>query len=123
MILSVIFRKRKRDTVVEQYELAALTVTEGATDRPLAFTRAKLTVVSEYGTRLWFVDVDGISDAALLQRFAETDEIGVLVLAVTIGGKRMSGQGYFHPNPSNRSAAIRGNGELEGYGQTAGSPN
>ena len=105
---------------MEQFELAALTVTEGETTRPIAFARAKLTVVSEYGTRLWYMDVDGIADAALLKRFAETDEIGVGVSAVTVGGKKLSGQGYFHPNPSNRSAAIRGNGELAGYGQKPG---
>jgi hypothetical protein len=100
---------------VEQYELAALTVTEGGQNTAIAFTRAKLNVVSEYGTRLWFVDVDGISDERLLQRFAETDEIGVDMQAVTIGGKSLAGRGYFHPNPPNRSAAIRGDGELEGY--------
>jgi hypothetical protein len=100
---------------VEQYELTALTITEGQQNRTIAFTRAKLTVVSEYGSRLWFVDVDGISDKPLLQRFAETDEIGVGMQAVTIGGKSLFGRGHFHPNPQNRSAAIRGDGELEGY--------
>ncbi|MBW5446978.1 hypothetical protein GE107_12995 [Cohnella sp. CFH 77786] len=101
---------------MEHYELAALTVTEGSSNRPISFARAKLTVVSEYGTRLWYIDVDGISDAALLRRFAETDEIGVNVFATTIGGRQLSGQGYFHPNPAARSAAIRGTGELTGYG-------
>jgi hypothetical protein len=100
---------------VEQYELAALIVTEDGQNTAIAFTRAKLTVVSEYGTRLWFVDVDGISDEPLLHRFAETDEIGVDMQAVTIGGKSLGGRGYFHPNPPNRSAAIRGDGKLEGY--------
>jgi hypothetical protein len=121
MILSVIFRIRKRDAVVEHFELAALSVTEGEDNRPIAFARAKLTVVSEYGTRLWYIDVDGISDEGMLQRFAESEEIGVNVAAVTIGGKRMSGIGFFHPNPHNRSAAIRGDGELEGYDQMNGS--
>lgn len=107
---------------MENYELAALTVSEGPTERPVAFARAKLTVVSEYGTRLWYIDVDGIVDAPMLDRFALSDDIGVKLTAVTIGGKTFSGRGYFHPNPPNRSAAIRGDGELEGYGQTADSP-
>lgn len=100
---------------MEHYELAALTVTEAGIERPLAFKRAKLTVVSEYGTRLWYIDADGISDASLLARFAEAEDIGVAVSTVTIGGKSLSGRGYLHPNPSNRSAAIRGDGELVGY--------
>lgn len=106
---------------MEQYELAALTVTEGPEERQLAFGRAKLTVVSEYGTRLWYIDAEEISDSALLRRFAETDEIGVRISAVTAGGKTFSGEGFFHPNPAHRSAAIRGNGELEGYSRLAGS--
>ncbi|WP_276354747.1 hypothetical protein [Cohnella caldifontis] len=102
---------------MEHYELAALTITEAGTPHPLSFARAKLTVVSEYGTRLWYVDLDGIADLALLRRFAEAEDIGISLSAVTIGGKAMSGRGFLHPNPLGRSAAIRGDGELEGYGQ------
>jgi hypothetical protein len=100
---------------VEQFELTALTVAERQQNRAIAFTKAKLTVVSEYGTRLWYIDVDGVDDERLLQRFAETEEIGVTLEAVSIGGKRFSGRGFFHPNPKHRSAAIRGDGELIGY--------
>jgi hypothetical protein len=100
---------------VENYELAALTVTEGQESRTLTFDRGKLTVVSEYGTRLWFIDLDGVADEGLLQRFAEAEDIGVRVYAVTIGGRHLSGNGFLHPNPLRLSAAIRGDGELEGY--------
>jgi hypothetical protein len=115
MILSPIFRKRKRDAALEHYELAELRITEGQEDRQIAFKRARLTVVSDYGTRLWYIDVDGIADQSLLLRFAESEEIGVEIGAVSIGGKHLSGRGFFHPNPANHSAAIRGDGELEGY--------
>ncbi|TJY40996.1 hypothetical protein E5161_14885 [Cohnella pontilimi] len=100
---------------MEQYELATLSVIEGIENRTIAFEKAKLTVVSDYGTRLWYIDVDGIDDEPLLERFAESDEIGVRLEAVSIGGKRFGGRGFFHPNPRRRSAAIRGDGELEGY--------
>lgn len=100
---------------METYELASMTVTEGGIPKPVAFARAKLTVVAEYGTRMWYIDADGISDTGLLRRFSETDEIGVDISAFTIGGKSLSGRGFFHPNLPNRSAAIRGDGELRGY--------
>jgi hypothetical protein len=105
---------------MEQFELASLSVSEAGDERPLAFAKAKLTVVSEHGTRLWYVDLDGVTDAALLRRFADAEDIGVSVSAVTIGGKSLSGRGYLHPNPANRSAAIRGDGELRGYGPNGG---
>ncbi|MFC5702016.1 hypothetical protein ACFPVX_12015 [Cohnella faecalis] len=104
---------------MDTYELASLSVAQGSEALPISFSRAKLMVVSDYGTRLWFIDVEGVADEQLLQRFAVSEEIGVSVKATTIGGRRLEGHGFFHPNPIHRAAAIRGNGELEGYGNPA----
>jgi hypothetical protein len=100
---------------VETYDLADLAITQGQTTWNLVFSRAKLMIVSEYGTRLWFIDVDGIPDASLLKQFADSEEIGVDVKATTIGGRQLEGKGFFHPNPQHLAAAIRGDGNLEGY--------
>jgi hypothetical protein len=100
---------------VENYDLASSRLSQKGVDWTLVFGKARLSVVNEYGTRSWYVDIDGISDRALLERFASTVEIDVSVEAVTIGGRVLKGDGYFHPNPRHEAAAIRGVGELEGY--------
>ncbi|MBB6731103.1 hypothetical protein [Cohnella zeiphila] len=100
---------------MEHYDLASLRLSQNEESWALAFGKARLSVVNEYGTRSWYVDIDGISDRELLERFANTVEIDVVVEAVTIGGRVLKGDGYFHPNPWHAAAAIRGVGELEGY--------
>jgi hypothetical protein len=105
---------------VETYDLADLVITQGSDTRTLTFSRAKLIIVSEYGTRLWFIDIEGMADEGLLKQFAQSDEIGVDVKTTTIGGRQMEGRGFFHPNPQHLAAAIRGDGQLEGYGQPNG---
>ncbi len=105
---------------METYELAELAISQGTQTWSLAFTRAKLMIVSEYGTRLWYIDIDGMKDEKLLKKFAESEEIGVYVRTTTIGGRHMEGNGFFHPNPQHLAAAIRGDGQLEGYVQPQG---
>lgn len=101
---------------METYDLASLNiVTENAKAHDIAFDHAKLVVVSSHGTRLWYVDVDGVANEGLLEAFASTVQIGVAVTATTIGGRIFSGKGFFHPNVPHRAAAIRGEGVLEGY--------
>ncbi|RKP53934.1 hypothetical protein D7Z26_11100 [Cohnella endophytica] len=102
---------------METYDLAELSVAQGPLTWNLVFSRAKLMIVSEYGSRLWYIDIDGMTDVALLKRFAESHEIEVEVKSTTIGGRHLEGKGFFHPNPQHRAAAIRGDGQLEGYGQ------
>jgi hypothetical protein len=105
---------------VETYELAELAIAQGNQSWNLAFTRAKLMIVSEFGTRLWYIDIDGMKDESLLRSFAESEEIGIYATMTTIGGRRMEGNGFFHPNPQHLAAAIRGDGQLEGYVQHQG---
>ncbi|MFC4601673.1 hypothetical protein [Cohnella hongkongensis] len=101
---------------MESYDLAELAVSQHAHRWNLVFSRARLMVVSDHGTRLWYVDIDGMADGELLQRFADSDSIEVQMTATTVGGKKLSGSGFFHPNPRRLAAAIRGDGPLIGYG-------
>lgn len=100
---------------MENYELASLKISQIDESWTLAFDRAKLMVVQDHGTLSWFIDADGVANADLLQRFASSEEIAVAIEAVTIGGRQLKGDGYFHPNTLHNAAAIRGIGELEGY--------
>jgi hypothetical protein len=101
---------------VETYELAALSITHGSQTTALSFSRAKLMIVTDHGTRLWFIDVEGMLDEELLKHFAQSHEINVSINTTTIGGRQLAGQGFFHPNPQHLAAAIRGDGPLDGYG-------
>jgi hypothetical protein len=103
---------------METYELVDLSVTQGTLTAALTFSQAKLMIVSDHGTRLWFIDVEGMTDTRLLKHFAESFEIDITIQATTIGGRQLAGKAFFHPNPQHHAAAIRGNGQLEGYGPT-----
>lgn len=100
---------------MENYELASLKISQTEQTWTLSFERAKLMVVQDHGTLSWFIDADGVANADLLNRFASSEEIAVTLEAVTVGGRRLTGEGYFHPNTLHSAAAIRGVGELEGY--------
>lgn len=105
---------------METYELANITISQGSFERSLAYERAKLFIITEHGSRHWYIELDGIADEQVLRRFAESDDIGVTIVATTAGGRKLSARGYFHPNPLHRAAAIRGEGRLEGYGRHNG---
>jgi hypothetical protein len=100
---------------MESYDLASLRMTQNEKAWTILFDSAKLMVMDEYGTRSWFIDVEGIPDEELLSRFASTVDIDVAVEAVTIGGRSLQGSGFFHPNLKHKAAAVRGHGELAGY--------
>ncbi|CAM3831178.1 hypothetical protein COLU111180_09945 [Cohnella lubricantis] len=100
---------------MENYELASLTISQVEESWTLTFERAKLMVVHDHGTLSWFIDAEGVANADVLNRFAISEEIAVSLEAVTIGGRKLTGAGYFHPNTLHSAAAIRGVGELDGY--------
>lgn len=100
---------------MENYELATLRISQDEHSWTLTFDRAKLFVIREYATLSWYIDIDGVADAELLERFAASEEIAIALEAVTIGGKQLRGDAYFHPNTFRQAAAIRGIGKLEGY--------
>lgn len=100
---------------METYHVAELSITHGGTTTKLSFRAAQLVVVSDAGYKLWYVEIDGMTQHALLRMFNETDQIGVALHGITAGGRPFSGTGYFHPNEQHQAAAIRGDGELPGF--------
>ena len=101
---------------METIELANLTISQGSFERSLAYERAKLFIITEHGSKHWYVELDGISDEQVLRRFEESEDIGVSLSSTTSDGRRWTGRGYFHPNSRHRAANIRGEGPLEGFG-------
>ncbi|MBD2867606.1 hypothetical protein [Paenibacillus arenilitoris] len=97
---------------METFDLIALEIAFGQQTKPLAFTSAELVRVTEYGDRLWYVDINGVEDRELLAWFGRSEDIGVTLTAVAGSGQVFRGKGYFHPNEPHQAAAIRGDGEL-----------
>ena len=99
---------------MEQFELAEIQMTSQTDKHQLTFASAQLVVVTEMGSRLWYVDVNGIANEALLQHYYTAEDIQIELELITVGGKRVNGSGFFHANPKHQAAAIRGDGELTG---------
>ncbi|MCU6710346.1 hypothetical protein M6D81_16725 [Paenibacillus sp. J5C_2022] len=85
---------------------------DGNASRIIPFQSAELITVTQYGDKLWYIDISGVSDEELLQWFSQSEDIGVGVIATAEGGSVYRGEGYLHPNEPNKAAAIRGNGKL-----------
>ncbi|MDQ6423022.1 hypothetical protein RB620_26695 [Paenibacillus sp. LHD-117] len=95
--------------------LEALRISYGEhASRSLAFGKAELVVVTDYGDRHWYVDAEGIGDEELLRWFGRSEDIRVDVEATDRNGRMLTGTGYLHPNEYHLAAAIRGDGELAG---------
>ncbi|MFD0961359.1 hypothetical protein [Paenibacillus chungangensis] len=85
---------------------------DGNAARIIPFQSAELITVTQYGDRLWYIDMNGVSDEELLHWFGQSEDIGVGVIATAESGIVYRGEGHLHPNETNKAAAIRGNGEL-----------
>lgn len=72
---------------MEQYELIELNIARNGTEEKLEFTSAKLVIVTEMGSRLWYIDADGITQHQLLADFSVSEDIGVMLRGITAGGK------------------------------------
>lgn len=97
---------------METFELIAFEMTYQHHTVQLSFTSAELVRVTEYGDRLWYVDINGVGDRELLAWFGRSEDIGVELTAVAKSGQTFHGKGYFHPNEPHQAAAVRGDGEL-----------
>lgn len=97
---------------METFELIAFEMTYQHHTVQISFTSAELVRVTEYGDRLWYVDINGVADRELLAWFGRSEDIGVELTAVAKSGETFRGKGYFHPNEPHQAAAVRGDGEL-----------
>ncbi|MFF2091021.1 hypothetical protein [Paenibacillus sp. NPDC058174] len=98
---------------METIDLAAITIEFEQRTEQLAFTSAELVIVSDYGSRLWYANVDGITDSGLLGWFGQSENIQVYLRATARDGRRFEGIAYLHPNEQHHAAAIRGDGLLQ----------
>ncbi|UVI28735.1 hypothetical protein [Paenibacillus spongiae] len=100
---------------MDTYMLAELTIRQFDESTKLIFSGAQLVIVTDTGSRLWYIDIDGMTQTSLLRSFNESENIRVELTAVTAGGRAFEGTGYLHPNVQHHAAAIRGEGELAGF--------
>lgn len=98
---------------VEVINLRSVTLAIGQWEqREIPFDAAKLMIVSQYGDRLWYIDIDGMTDTELMEWLEHSEDIRITFDALTDNGKRLTGAAYAHPNAAHRALAIRGEGEL-----------
>jgi len=97
---------------LETFEIIAFEMTYQQKTIQLSFTSAELVRVTEYGDRLWYVDINGVGDRELLAWFGKNEDIGIELIAIASSGQTFRGKGYFHPNEPHQAAAVRGDGEL-----------
>ncbi|MHA7964438.1 hypothetical protein ACX93W_09835 [Paenibacillus sp. CAU 1782] len=99
---------------VEQIALTRIAISNGQWETlELDFSEAKLLLVTQYGDKLWYIDVDGVANSDVLDWFAASEDISVTMEAESGDGEALRGAGYLHPNTLHRAAAIRGVGELK----------
>ena len=101
---------------METFPLTELHLKQHGLELQLRYADAQLAIVSETGSRLWYIDVNGVQDTELLQKLNDNEfDLRFTMIAVTARGQRFEGVGYVHPNVKHHAAAIRGDGELIGY--------
>lgn len=91
---------------METFELIAFEMTYQQKTIQLSFISAELVRVTDYGDRLWYVDINGVHDRELLAWFGKSEEIGIELTAIASSGQTFSGKGYFHPNEPHQAAII-----------------
>jgi hypothetical protein len=100
---------------LDTYLLEELSIIHHGITTKLNYTTAQLVVVTDTGYRLWYIDVDGITQTSLLHMFNESEDIRIDLTGLTARGQSFEAVGYFHPNVMHHAAAIRGDGELPGF--------
>jgi len=97
---------------MEIMKLATITIHYQQRSQELLFTSAELILITDYGSRLWYVDVNGVTDLELLRWFGQSEDIRVELSLQTEEGQVFNGTAYLHPNELHQAAALRGEGEL-----------
>ncbi|WP_336788119.1 hypothetical protein [Paenibacillus sp. MMO-177] len=97
---------------METIQLKGIEIVYRQQMKELLFQSAELVLVSDYGSKLWYVDVNGVKDTELLQWFGQSEDIRIELYATATDGRTFNGTAYLHPNEPHLAAAIRGDGEL-----------
>ncbi len=103
------------EDTLQTYELKSITVIRGGLEEILLFDSAVLVVDTTYLAKSWFIDVSYMKNLKLLKDLSESSDIKVDLIASTMKGHWLTGEAYVHPNLFALSAAIKGEGPLEGY--------
>lgn len=97
---------------METIEIISIELTYQQQTKELSFSKAELIVLSDYGSKLWYVDVSEVEDRELLRWFGQSEDIEVKLQLLSRDGRSFHGAAYFHPNEPHQAAAIRGEGIL-----------
>ncbi|HEY0826585.1 MAG TPA: hypothetical protein VGE40_00670 [Bacilli bacterium] len=103
------------ENALQTYELKSITVIRGGLEEILQFESAVLVVDTTFLAKSWFIDVSYMKNLKLLKDLSQSSNIKVDIIANTMKGYWLTGEGYIHPNLFALSAAIKGEGTLEGY--------
>ena len=71
---------------MDTYLLEELSIKHLGITTKLNYTTAQLVVVTDTGYRLWYIDVDGITQTSLLHMFNESEDIRIDLTGLTARG-------------------------------------
>jgi|GEM_PF-1188722 len=80
--------------------------------RELSFSSAELFIVTDFGSRQWYIDTNDAGPADLLDHYYTSDSIRISLAASSVDGRRFEGIAYFHSNVPKRACVLRGDDEL-----------
>jgi hypothetical protein len=100
---------------LQQLELSKITLIQHGEPTPLHFESAYLFIHTEPFSMSWFVDLTKVENTELMERLQKSNDIHIVLQAVSVHGHSLVGEGYIYPSLKDNNAAIRGNGELLGY--------
>ncbi|MWC29028.1 hypothetical protein [Paenibacillus sp. MMS18-CY102] len=99
---------------METFQIQQITLADHseATTIELALTSAELVLITEHGSKLWYIDVTGAGPASLLDHYYSSEHILVSVTALAADGRTFQGKAYFHANVPKQACVLRGDDEL-----------
>ncbi|WP_127534703.1 hypothetical protein [Paenibacillus kobensis] len=81
--------------------------------RELSFSSAELFIVTDHGSRQWYIDTNEAGPAQLLDLYYTSDNIQVRLSAAAADGRHFEGTAYFHSNVPKQACVLRGDDELQ----------
>ncbi|GFN31108.1 hypothetical protein [Paenibacillus xylaniclasticus] len=98
---------------IETIPLQQISITSSdGTTRELSFLSAELFIVTEFGSRQWYIDTTEAGPVDLLDHYYTSDEIKVRLAAAAADGRQFEGIAYVHSNVPKQACVLRGDDEL-----------